>query len=178
MSSQSMPFQTSPTVDSETKMRIWRSLIQPLFKRFLDWQSIPSLQKELLEISASHGAEDFPTDLADALRDLDEVRDEAREEGFPEPSEPAVDNAGRLLRRMFAISRRRYEIYPTPDGEVALDAPDGRGQSVLLLCASAGGVQCLVDAKTGHRRAAYAAAAVLPDGFLDEALAELDAPAP
>lgn len=123
---------------------------------------------------ASRGAEYFPVLLFDALRDLDQVGDEAEEEGFPAPSEVAARNAAGLLMQMFAWSNRRYEIYPTPDGEIAIDAPDGQGQSVLVLCASSGDVLCLVNVKTGHRRARYSTAAMLPDGFIREALADLD----
>ena len=97
---------------------------------------------ELLALGmfASRGAERFPVLLVDAFHDLDQVVEEAREEGFPEPSEVAARNAAALLRQMFTLSSRRYEIYPTPDGEIAIDAPDGHGQSVLVLCSSGGDV--------------------------------------
>lgn len=118
--------------------------------------------------------EHFPVLLVEAFHDLHQVVEEAREQDFPEPSEVATRNAAGLLRQMFALSSRRYEIYPTPDGEVAIDAPDGHGQSVLVLCSSSGGVLCLVNMKAGHRRARYSSAANLPDGFVREALADLD----
>ena len=63
------------------------------------------------------------SELNDALRDLREARDEAREEGLPQPSDTALRNAERLLREMYGISPRRFEVYPTPDGEIAIDAP-------------------------------------------------------
>ena len=111
--------------------------------------------------------------LKDALLDLREARDEAREEGFPEPSDMALENAERLLREMYGISPRRFEVYPTPDGEIAIDAPDGQGQSVLLLCDSEGGALCLVNMNGHHRRARYSTTKTLPDGFVHEALADL-----
>lgn len=128
----------------------------------------------LLGEFATHGAEHFPIQLADALRDLDEVVDEAEEEGFPTPKEIALDNAKRLLREVYAISPRRFEVYPMPDGEVAIDAPDGKGSSVLLLCDSEGGALCLVNMKGKHRRARYSTTETLPDGFIREAMAELE----
>ena len=131
----------------------------------LDWVSLGEL--------AAHGAKRFPAQLAAALRDLDEILDEAREEDFPEPGEAALHNAKRLLREMYAISQRRFEIYPTPDGEIAIDAPDNRGSSVLLLCDSGGGALCLVNMKGKHRRARYSTTETLPDGFIREAMAEL-----
>jgi len=118
--------------------------------------------------------ENAPAPLAAALRDLEEALDEAAEEDFPTPQEAAFDNARRLLRAMYAISPRRFEVYPTPDGEIAIDAPDGRGSSVLLLCDSDGGALCLVNMKGRHRRAWYSTAEALPDGFVREAMAEIE----
>ena len=113
-------------------------------------------------------------ELRDALRDLEETADEAHEEGFPVPSNSALEYARTILCAMYAISPRRYEVYPTPDGEVAIDAPGGFGRSVLLLCESDGGALCLVNMNGSHRRARYSDAKMLPDGFVREALAELD----
>ena len=112
--------------------------------------------------------------LSDALSDLREAVAEAFDEGFPTPSETALNNADRLLRAMYKISPRRFEVYPTPDGEVAIDAPNGRGSSVILLCESEGGALCLANLKNGHRRSRYSSAEILPDGFLREALADLE----
>ena len=112
-------------------------------------------------------------DLRDALRDLDEAREEAREEEFPAPSESALRNARRLLHAMYDIFPQRFEVYPTSDGEMAIDARGGPGRSVLLLCDSDGGALCLVNMKGAHRRARYSSADRLPDGFVKEALDEL-----
>ena len=111
-------------------------------------------------------------DLRDALHDLRETEDEAREEGTPVPSGAALESAERLLKEMYPISPRRFEVYPTPDGEVAIDAPS-RGSSVLLLCDSDGGALCLVNVDGAHRRARYSTTRTLPDGFVREALVEL-----
>ncbi len=112
-------------------------------------------------------------ELRDALRDLDEVAAEAREEQFVAPSGTALANARRLLPEMYRISPRRYEVYPTPDGEVAIDAPGGHGRSVLLLCDSEGGALCLVNMNGAHRRAHYSGAGLLPDKSFRGALTEL-----
>ena len=68
----------------------------------------------------AHGAEHFPVRLADALRDLGEAKDEARDKGFPTPADVAYENANRLLKEMYPLSRRRFEVYPMPDGEIAI----------------------------------------------------------
>ena len=113
-------------------------------------------------------------DLVGAARYLNAVIYEAREEGFPVPSNSALKSARMILYAVYELSPRRYEVYPTPDGEVAIDAPGGFGRSVLLLCESDGGALCLVNMKGSHRRARYSDAKMLPDGFVREALAELD----
>lgn len=112
--------------------------------------------------------------LRDALHDLDEVKNEAREDEFTVPSDVAVGNARRLLHDMYQILARRFEVYPMPDGEVAIDVPGGPGRSVLLLCGSDGGALCSVNMNGVHRRARYSSARGLPDGFVRDALAELE----
>ena len=113
-------------------------------------------------------------ELNEGLYDLRQATNEAIEEGFPVPSGTALENADRLLREMYRISPRRFEVYPTPDGEIAIDAPGGHGRSVLLLCDSEGGALCLVNMNGNPRRARYSTTERLPDGFVREALAELE----
>ena len=121
-------------------------------------------------------AGDLHPDLRDALHDLDQAKDEAREEGFPVPSDTALRNTRRLLHAMYRILPRRFEIYPMPDGEIAIDVPGGPGRSVLLLCGSDGGALCSVNMDGAHRRARYSDTRGLPDGFVRDALAELERP--
>jgi hypothetical protein len=115
--------------------------------------------------------------LADALAELGDVVQEAREEGFETPSEETVGVTERLLRAMYGLRRCRFEVYPTHDGDVAISAPGGHGRSVLVVCDSEGGVLCSVNMNGQHRRAVYdsRSATALPDGFVQEALAALDA---
>lgn len=112
-------------------------------------------------------------ELSEALSDLGEVGQESQEEGFPTPSDVAIENVNRLLQEMYRILPRRFEVYPTPDGEIAIDAPGGYGRSVILLCDSAGGALCLVNMDGNHRRKRYSNANTLPDEFLRTALIEL-----
>ena len=109
-----------------------------------------------------------------ALGDLRDSVTEAREEGFPIPSTAAFGNAERLVKAMYEISPRRFEVYPTPDGEIAIDAPDGRGSSVILLCDSEGGALCMAHLKGSHRSRRYSTTDALPDDFLREVLTELE----
>ena len=85
------------------------------------------------------------TELSVALSDLREASDYAREEGFPIPSNSAMDNAERLLKELHKITTLHLEVYPTPDGEIAVHIPNGRGRSVVLLCGSNGNALCLAN---------------------------------
>lgn len=110
--------------------------------------------------------------LRAALSDLDEAVTDAAEEGFPKPTGDAIQSARRLLTQLYAIAPQRFEVYPTADGEIALDLPNERG-SVILLCDSQGGALCLVNVNGVQRRARYSTVTSLPDGFVREALIEL-----
>lgn len=143
------------------------------------------LMQEMASLLGQEGVEVFPNatissdfsrdvELTEALYDLQNASDEAREEGFPVPTKTALQNSEILLKEMYWISPRRFEVYPTPDGEIAIDAPGGHGRSVLLLCGSEGGALCLVNISGDHRRARYSSTEALPDGFVREALTELD----
>ena len=117
--------------------------------------------------------ETFAADLSDMLGDIREAADEAREEGFPVPSDTAMVNSERLIKRIYGISPGRHGVYPTPDAEIAIDIFNGKGSSVVLLCDSGGGALCLVNIEGNHRRARYSKTDILPDGFVREALSEL-----
>lgn len=123
------------------------------------------------------GASGKPADLRDALVDLDDCVAEAREAGLLPPADETLGHARRLLEQLYAIRRCRFEVYPLHDGEVAIDAPGPDGRSVVVVCEAQGGVLCSVNLDGRHRRAVYDrdSAAVLPDGFVREALIALDA---
>ena len=106
--------------------------------------------------------------------DRAQLTHEAQEEGFPIPDSIAFDNAERCLREMYAISPRCYEVYPTHEGEIVIDAPSGFGTSVVLMCDSTGGALCLANLKNGQRHRQYAGAHALPADFLRAALIDLE----
>ena len=112
--------------------------------------------------------------LCDALADLREAAEYAEEEGFPIPSKSTITNAERLLREIHKISGLHLEVYPTPDGEIAVHVPNGRGRSVILLCNSDGGALCLANLESGHRRKNYPTTDTLPDKFLRQAFMDLE----
>ena len=112
-------------------------------------------------------------ELDDALEDLRECQDEAREKSFPIPTVTALNNAERLLKSMFSILPRRFEVYPMPSGAIAIQASKAPEVAISVLCESDGGALCLVSALDHSRRARYSTANYLPDGFLLEALQDL-----
>ena len=60
-----------------------------------------------------------------------------------------------------------------PDGEIAIDAPNRRGSSVLILCEPTGEVLCMVNNEGKHQRKRYTSPDDVLDVFLSEALASL-----
>ncbi len=113
-------------------------------------------------------------DFVDMMTDLDGVTEEARDEEYTLPSNLAISNAKLLLERLYQLAQRRYEVYPTPDAEVAIDAP-GDGCSVVLLCDSSGGVLCMANLPDGNCRKAYSTADSLPDSFIRKSLGRVGA---
>lgn len=124
---------------------------------------------------AAASGDPLPSDLAEALEELAQAREEAREDGFPEPSDAALSNAERLLRAIHGNWPGRYWVYPTQDGEIAIDTPGGLDGSVVFLCESKGGALCLVNIGGRRRHKTYPAAPARPDAFLSAALEELTA---
>lgn len=116
----------------------------------------------------------LPRDLLEALTELQLATREAVEEEFETPSVLALTNAGRLLREMYAIVPQRFEVYPTPDAEIAIRAL-APGRSVIVLCESGGGAVCLVNVNSGRRRNRCSSADALLDSFLEKALLDLKA---
>lgn len=113
-----------------------------------------------------------PFSLADALADLHDAREEAAEEEFSAPSDLALKNAERLLRAMHEILPCRYEVYPMPDGEVAIDAPTSFGTAVIATCEPDGNALCFVHTEQDKRYRRFPFAE-LPNDFLRHGILKL-----
>ena len=74
---------------------------------------------------------------------------------------------------MYAILPERFEVYPTPDAEIAIDVPRGSCTSVLVLCDSDGGALCIIDSHGKDHLVRYASADLLPDALLSKCLTDL-----
>ena len=130
------------------------------------------------EPAGLHGAQ---LGLEEALSDVAAAPGEARGEGFRPPSSKALENAKQLLCRMFRVypdeGHDLYDVYPTPDAEVAISVSGrDRERSVLVLCGSNGDVRCYVDLDGRRRRVFYDAESFsdLTDDFMWAALNDLD----
>lgn len=107
--------------------------------------------------------------------DINEIKKEAEEEGFVEPSQRALENAQNVLGVICCVSSRNYEVYPMPDGRVSIDVPNGKGSSIWILCEESGRISCLVNIKGNPQgREDYGGIEKFTIDFVSEALAELD----
>ncbi len=121
----------------------------------------------------SRGAIGFRARLVQALDEIDRVADEARSEGYQIPGTAAIDNAKRIIKCIYDNLSHPFQVYPMPDGEVAVDVTNDDGNSVLILSCSDGGTLCFVNINGNQRRARYSNSDALPDCFMHEALEEL-----
>ena len=125
-------------------------------------------------VPQSSHTETSPDTLAIAQQDLAGVVEDAREEGYPIPSDLAFQNARRLLPEICQLTPRPVAVYADPYDGIAIDISGGFGRSVLVLCESGGSALCSVNLDGEHRRARYDNTRTLPDGFIREALAEVE----
>ena len=178
------PFSVHIDDSSHTDVNVLLTWLMSTFRRTSapseGFALLHSAMEELLafcnsNVQTSQPGQDWKdcTDFTNALSDLRGAVDEATEEGYCRPSDDAVTEAERILRSLYEVSPRRFEVYPTQDGEIALDAPGDSG-SVILLLEPHGGALCLVNVNGNHRRARYSSTTTLPDGFVREAVSELD----
>lgn len=94
---------------------------------------------------AENAATEVAAEFADALADLTEIVEESEEKGFASPTKSACQLAEQLLYSMYAISPRRFEVYPMPKGEIAIDSHDGHGRRIVVFCEPGGSVRCLTN---------------------------------
>ena len=162
---------TSPEIDSQFADNPFREILL-LTAQLLDKTVNQRLWDSLAEY-LSRGVIGFRVQLAQALEELDQVVDEAQSEGYEIPSSIAIVNAKYIIKRMYDNLLHPFQVYPMPDGEVAIDVTNDDGSSVLILCCSDGGTLCFVSINGNQRRAHYSKSDALPDGFMREALEEL-----
>ena len=111
--------------------------------------------------------------MPDALVQLNQVDEEAAEDGYPAISEVAKKSVKRLL---FALgdSPIAPAVYPSMDGEVAIyfKSPVATA-ALLILVNNHGEAGCYASIRGENRRRRYDDSSVLPDEFLKEQLRAL-----
>ena len=112
---------------------------------------------------------------ASAVLILSQLIPEAQEEGYPTPSLDAAIKAERVLA---SISGSQLpgdlDMYTTPDGEIAIDISGGYRKGLLFLFASDGSALVILTIDGRHRRAYYDDAPSGADGFINDALRDLN----
>ena len=83
------------------------------------------------------------------------IKAEAQEEGFDIPTDAVLESAKFVSSKLpeFGVSESEVEIYPMPDGGVAVDVfrgPEGDRSSIIFLCGETDGLQCLVHVKNNN----------------------------
>lgn len=121
-------------------------------------QLLPLLdQKPLLPLGPTTIKPRHQPWLAAALNDLNECIEEAREEGYPEPTSKALSAAEGILQRIGRLKMKipRPNVYPTEDNEIDLFFRRGDvGAAVLVLIDADGGGACFSNVG-GLRRARH-----------------------
>ena len=103
-----------------------------------------------------------------------DLKREANEEGFPEPSYEAAVKAQYMLESLeHRLLPSPAETYPTPDGEIAIDIRGGYRKGLLLLYERKGSVLMLLTIDGVHQRAYFDKPPRHVNGFLQDALHEL-----
>ena len=104
----------------------------------------PSLRPDRKEPTVSSGAPDRETLLREALDKLAGVADQAAKEGYPVPSQDQVEQAKRLLRGAISVGPVGYDVYATPQAEIAIDFTTD-DFSIALYSKADGSSECFVD---------------------------------
>ena len=112
---------------------------------------------------------------ANAVLLLSQLIPEAQEEGYPTPSLDAAIKAERVLSSIDGSQiPGDLDMYTTPDGEIAIDISGGYRKGLLFLFASDGSALVILTIDGRHRRAYYDDPPSGVDGFMSDALRDLN----
>lgn len=112
------------------------------------------------------------SDYIEAMVDLKNVFDCAKEEGIKPIQLETYRTARRTFEVLYEKYPRRYEIYPMPNGHIIVDALNDKGKSVMFSCRPDGSVLCFGDKKSDRKK--YSTPEVILDTFVSEAMNKLD----
>ena len=107
-----------------------------------------------------------PPTLAESLRELGEVFQVARDEGWEVPSRAAVDHTRRILLAMHEILPMHYDVGPSPDGTVVITTEFALEDSVDVDCLPDGSAWCITEIAGVWESEQYESSDALPNEFL------------
>ena len=116
---------------------------------------------------------DFP-DLEAALDELESIVEVAKADDCLEPTPLAIENAGLLVKTLYDISPRRYDIYPMSEGEIVIDGGN-RGRRIGVFCYPDGRVLYVGWVDEIRQKVSEHGVAHVPHEFLKKVLSQLDA---
>ena len=114
------------------------------------------------------------SDLEAALDELESIVEAAEEDDCLEPTPLAIDNADFLVKTLYNISPRRYDIYPMSGGEIVIDGGN-RGRRIGVFCYPDGRVLYVGWVDDVRQKVSKDSMADVPYEFLNQALTQLDA---
>ncbi|MCI0561039.1 MAG: hypothetical protein MN733_21340 [Nitrososphaera sp.] len=105
--------------------------------------------------------------LSNALQELDQVDEEAAEEGLPLSNQLCKRNAKNILKNLTLRKTPAPTVYPTENGAIAILFQHRETRTaVLILCEPDGSGACFATSEGKKRRARYDDASDLPDEFV------------
>lgn len=114
------------------------------------------------------------SDLEAALDELESIVEAAEEDDCLEPTPLAIENADFLVKALYHISPRRYDIYPMSGGEIVIDGGN-QGRRIGVFCYPDGRVLYVGWVDDVRQKVSKDSVADVPHEFLNQALTQLDA---
>ena len=114
------------------------------------------------------------SDLEAALDELASIADSAKDDDCLEPTLLAIENADLLVKTLYNISPRRYDIYPMSGGEVVIDGGH-KGRRVGVFCYPDGRILYVGWEDGIRRKVSRDNSDAIPREFLGKVLHQLDA---
>ena len=114
------------------------------------------------------------SDLEAALDELESIVEAAEEDDCLKPTPLAIENADFLVKALYNISPRRYDIYPMSEGEIVIDGGNG-GRRIGVFCYPDGRVLYVGWVDDVRQKVSKDGVDDVPGEFLNQTLTQLDA---
>ena len=97
------------------------------YRRTWITEAVRAKSQEAEECTGQDRYPGMATELREAMRELDDAEEDAREDGFPIPSTVAIRNSRRILRELYEFSPQYFAVYPEPDGGYSDPCTESQG---------------------------------------------------